>query len=140
MSKFYTPTNSEQKFNKTDQFNKNLIIWDCLDWEPAVSCASVLKSRTYHPEYLQSPIEQKPTSISLIIYKHYTQTKLRDLARSRSERKLSNPWGSKRKSWTLLPFSFHLIKTKKRKRKLWTRLACSFRSATPGTKRKTHLL
>ena len=65
-------------------------------------------------------------TISLIIYKHYTHThthththtKLRDVARGRSEGEFSNPWSSKRKSWTYLPSSFHLIKTRKRKIKL----------------------
>ena len=36
------------------------------------SCASVLKSHTHYPELHQPPIEKKPTTISLIIYKHYT--------------------------------------------------------------------
>ena len=62
--------------------------------------------------------KQKPITISLIINKHYTHTKLGDVDCGRSMGKLSNPWGSKRKSWTHLPCSFHLIKTRKRKIKL----------------------
>ena len=44
-----------------------------------------------------------------MIYKHSTHTILRRLDRSRSEEKLLNPWGDKKKSWSHLPFSFQLI-------------------------------
>ena len=54
----------------------------------------------------QNPKEQKPTTIGLTIYKYWLRTKLRHLARGRSEGKLSNPWGSKRKYLTHLPSSF----------------------------------
>ena len=42
-------------------------------------------------------VEQKPTTTSLSIYKY---------SHDRSEEKLSNPWGNKKKSWTHLPSSF----------------------------------
>ena len=113
------------------------------------NCASILKSHTNHPEQHQPPIEPKPTTIRLIIYKHththththtHILTKLHHLTHGRSQGKLSNPWGSKRKSRTHLPSSFFLIKTRKTKIKLQIDPACSFYLATPGTKRKTHLL
>ena len=53
--------------------------------------------------------KKKPTTIDLVIYKHSTHTKLHHFVRSRSAWKLSNPWGDKRKSWTHLPFSVHLL-------------------------------
>ena len=52
---------------------------------------------------------------------NHLQTRLRHLARGRSEWKLSNPWGDKRKCWTHLPFSFHLINTRNKKENLPTR-------------------
>ena len=63
----------------------------------------------------QTPIEQKPTTIDLIIYKHYTHTKLGQLAPGSSEGKLSHPWSNKRKSWTHLSSSFNLINTRNKK-------------------------
>ena len=50
----------ETKINKIRLFALHLI-------------ASVLKSHTHHPE-LHQPIEQKQTTISLIICKYYTHT------------------------------------------------------------------
>ena len=50
-----------------------------------------------------------------MIYKHSTDTILRRLDRSRSEEKLLNPWGDKKKSWSHLPFSFQLINTRNKK-------------------------
>ena len=44
ISKFYAPTDFEHKFNKTDQFNKNLIISDRLDWESAVITTTIYSS------------------------------------------------------------------------------------------------
>ena len=61
--------------------------------------------------------------------------KLHDLSPGRSDGKLLNPQGIKRKSWTHLPSSFYLIKTRKRKIKLQIHTACLFRSATPETKK-----
>ena len=61
------------------------------------NCAGAVKSHTHH-------LEQKPTIISFIIYKHYTNTKLRHLARGRSEGKLSNPWDSKNEILSSSPF------------------------------------
>ena len=40
--------------------------------------------------------------------KHYTHTKLGHLTRGSFERKVSNSWGSQRKSWTHFLSSFHL--------------------------------
>ena len=68
---------------------------------------------------------------------HKHTLKLNHLAHDRSEGKLSNPWDNKRKSWTHLPSSFHLIKTRKTKIKLQIHPVCSFRSATPRTKKKS---
>ena len=56
-----------------------------------LNSAIVLKSHTHHPEQHQFPIQQKPTTISLIIYKHSTHTKLHHFDCSRSEGQLSNP-------------------------------------------------
>ena len=78
------------------------------------NCANVLKFHTHYPEQHQPPIEQKPNAVGLFIYKQSTRihTKLRHLARGRSEGKLSNLWCNKRKFWTHIPFSFHLIYTR----------------------------
>ena len=94
-------------------------IW--LPW----NCASVLKSNTHHLALHKPPIEQKPTITGLIINKHSTHphthththahNKLHYLVRGRSGGKLSNPWGNKRKSWTHLSSSFHLINTRSKK-------------------------
>ena len=50
---------------------------------------------TFHyPETVQIPysslIEEKPTTIGVIIYKHSTQTKLRHRTHGKSEEKVSN--------------------------------------------------
>ena len=58
------------------------------------------------PGYDQLAIEQKSTTIGLIIYKHSTRTKLRHLAREKTGGKLPNPWGNKEildSSPTLIP-------------------------------------
>ena len=39
--------------------------------------ANVLKSHTHHSEQYQPPMEEKPTTICLIIYNHFTHIKLR---------------------------------------------------------------
>ena len=70
----------------------------------------------------------------------HTHTKLRHLARGRSEWRLSNRWVNKRKSGTHLPFSFHLINARNKNIKPYIHPASLFRSATPRTKRRTHLL
>ena len=70
----------------------------------------------------------------------HTHIKSRHLARGRCKWKLSNPWGDKRTSWTHLPFSFHLINTRNKKMKPQVHPASLFRSATTGTKTRTHLL
>ena len=119
-------------------------VWDDFDWEPPVITTTLcstanVKSLTYisikscnYPRDISLPwncasvfnsrvastrIEQKPTTTGLFIYKHSTHTKLRHLGRGRSEEKLSNSWGNKRKSWNHLPSSFHLINTKNKKGK-----------------------
>ena len=121
-------------------------IWDRLDWESAVITTTLCStangesliypsikswnnpgvflklckcSQTQHPSprVASTPTEQSLTTIRLIIYKHSTHTKLRHLARGRSEEKLSNPWVDKRKSWTHLPSSLFLINTRNKKNK-----------------------
>ena len=89
--------------------------------------------------------QQNKTNHHQLNHPQTLYTHLRHVDPGRSEGKLSNPWGSKRKSWTHLPSLFHLIKTRKKKIKrylafIFIHPVCSFRSATPGTKRKTHLL
>ena len=80
-----------------------------------------------------TPNKQKPITIDLIVYKQTIHTKLCHFARVRSEWKLSNPWGDS------LLFSFHLINLRNKKIKPYIHQAFLFRSATPGTKRTTHL-
>ena len=93
------------------------------------------------PRVASTPIEQKPTTIGLIIYRHFTRTKLRHLARGRSERKLSNPCINKRKSCTNLPSSFCLINTRKKDKTLDSHsVLITLRSTTSGTKWRTHVL
>ena len=53
-----------------------------------------------------------------------------------SEGKLSNPWVNKRKFWTHLPCSFHLINTRNKKDKTQIQPVSLFCSATPGTRRR----
>ena len=65
------------------------------------------------------------------------QTKLSRFVRGRSKWKLSNFWDEERKSWTHLPFSFHLINTRNKKIKLLIHPASSFCSATSGTKKNS---
>ena len=103
------------------------------------NCISVIKSQPPHSEWHQLPIKRKPTTIDLIIYKHSTH-KSRHLKRGRSEWKLSNPCGDKRKSWTHLPSSFCLINTRNKKIKSQIHPVLLYSSATPRTKRRTHLL
>ena len=59
-------------------------------------------------------VYKKPSTNTTLTLTH-AHTKLYHLAGGRSEGKLSNPWGSKRKSWTHLPSSFHLINTRNKK-------------------------
>ena len=80
----------------------------------------------------QSPIERKPT-IDLIIYKHYTHTKLGQLARGSSESSHTT-WSNKRKSWTHLSSSFNLINTRNKKINPSIHPAFSLLLATPETK------
>ena len=66
---------------------------EILDWPNVLislpwNSASVRKSHTHYPEYHQPPIKQKPTTIGLTICKNSTRTKLRHLARDKSEGKL----------------------------------------------------
>ena len=109
-------------------------------------------THTHHPEQHQPPIEPKPTTICLIMYKHYTHTHTHTHSLSHTHTHTHThtlsyatslmvglseavyPWRSKRKPWTHLPSSFHMIKT--RKIKLQIHPACSFCSATPGKKKK----
>ena len=103
------------------------------------NCESVLKSRTHHPTE-QPPTEQEPTTIGLIITNTTHALNLHHLTCRKSAGKLSNHWSSKRKSWIHLPSSFHLFNTRNKKIKPYIHFACSFCSATPGAKRKIHLL
>ena len=43
-------------------------------------------------------MERKPTTIGLIIQKHFPRTKLRHLAREKAEENHPNPWGNTKKS------------------------------------------
>ena len=63
-----------------------------------------------------------------------TNTRLRHLAGGRCEGKLSNSWGSKRKSWTHLSSSFHLINTRNKKIKAQIHPAYSKNSSTTQIK------
>ena len=65
---------------------------------------------------------------------------LRHLACGRSEGKLSNPCGNKRKSWTHFPSSFNQINTKNKKIKPYIHPVSMFCTVAPGTKRRTHIL
>ena len=95
-----------------------------LSWK----CASVIKSHLPSLRVASTPNKTKSNQHGLnhlqTLHKHththtHTRihTKLRLLARRRCEWKPSNPWGDKRKSWTCLPFSFHLIDTRNKKMK-----------------------
>ena len=82
-----------------------------LDWPRTLillpwNCASLLKPHSHHPEQHQPPIEQKPTTISLIIYKHLTLTKFRQLTIEKTVGKLPSSWGKTRKFWSHLPLLF----------------------------------
>ena len=77
-SRFYPPTDSEHKLNKTEIENLLSI---------GYNLGTTLE--TFHlPETVQ--VLSSPTR------KHYTHAKLRHLACDRSKKKLSNPWGSKK--------------------------------------------
>ena len=71
----------------------------------SLKLSSVLKSNTHHPEWHQSPIEQKPTTISLIINNHSARSKSRQLTCEKTE---GSSWTSRvtRKSWTHFSPSF----------------------------------
>ena len=63
-------------------------------------------------------VYKKPSTNTTLTHSHthtHTHTKLCQLAGGRSEGKLSNSWGSKRKSWTHLPSTFDLINTRNKK-------------------------
>ena len=64
-----------------------------------------LKSQIPHPlPRVASTLNRTETNHHWLNHlQHYIYTKFCHLARGRSEGKLSNPWGSKRKSWTHLP-------------------------------------
>ena len=98
------------------------------------NCASVIKSHTHHSEQHQLPTKQKPITIDLIVYKHFIYTlnyaTWLVLGLSGSRQTLGV---------THFPFSFHLIHPRNKKIKPYIHPACLFRSATPGTKRGTHL-
>ena len=66
----------------------------------------------------------KSTTIGLIIYRHSTRTKLRQLAGEKTEGKLPNPCGNTRKSWAHLPSSFFWL-TPETKRKNLRFTQCS---------------
>ena len=85
-------------------------------------------------------MEQKQTTIDLLIYKHFTHTKLHHLALEKAEGKLPNTWGNSGKSWSHLPALFRLINTRSKKIKPHIYPVFSFRSATPGTKKGTRPL
>ena len=87
--------------HKTERWNLGLIL------RPHFTSPKLCKRfQTPHPStrVASSPITQKPTTIGLTICKYSTCTKLRHLHRDRSEGKLSNHWGNKRKSCTHLSF------------------------------------
>ena len=85
-------------------------------------------------------MEQKQTPIDLLIYKHFTHTKLHHLALEKAEGKLPNTWGNTEKSRSHLPASFHLINTRNKKIKPHIYPVFSFRPATLGTKKGTRPL
>ena len=89
-------------------------------------CASVLKFHTHLPAWHQLAIEQKSTTVGLIMYKHSTCTKLCHFAFEKTVEKLPNPWGNTRKFWTHPPLSL---------RKFWTHFLLSFPCLTTETKR-----
>ena len=83
-------------------------------------------------------VYKKPSTNTTLTHSHtHTHTKLCQLAGGRSEGKLSNSWGSKRKSWTHLPSTFDLINTRNKKIKPQIYSQCSFYSAAPITKKNS---
>ena len=105
ISKFHAPTDSEHKFHKARienwppiafklgfpwlRIHRHNYDWNPLSGSPTTgnskfnywNCANVPKSHSHHPEWHRPPIEQKPNTIGLIIYKHSTSTKFFHLAR-----------------------------------------------------------
>ena len=104
------------------------------------SCASVLEWYTHYLQKHQLPIEQKPTTIGFIIYKHSTDTKLYHPVSGRSEEKLSIPRfteGNPKLSLTI-PFLNQHQKWKKIKSCIYPQ--SSLPLVTSAAKRWTHLL
>ena len=102
--------------------------------------ASALKSQPHHPEWHRPPIEQKTNKVvGRIIYTHSTSTKLRYLARNKTESELPT-LGVTQGNLGLTSLPHPSINARNEKIKLQIHPAFSFRSATSGIKRGTHLL
>ena len=80
----------------------------------------VPKSQSHHPEWHWPAIEQKPTIIGLIIYKHSIHIKLCHSVCDKTKKTL-NPCDNTTKSWTHFPLLSNDLH-QKQKDKMW----CSY--------------